>query len=555
LDETRAACFDSIVAALGRAGGYELLVELAAGGMATVYLARAVDLLKTDGRDLPLVALKRPHRHLASDKTFMSMLLDEARLASQIEHPNVVKVRELAFEAGEPFIVLDYVEGTSLSDLRKELGAHDFAIESKVALRIVLDALAGLHAAHELKDENGRHLGIIHRDVSPHNVLVGVDGKARLTDFGIAKAEDRIQTTRTHEVKGKLAYLAPERVDKRRTCTVQSDVFAMAVCAWECVAGRRLFRGDEAVDILQEVMNAPIPRLRQLGAHVSNALDEAIARGLSRDLETRFKSAAEFSQALTAAAGRNGVASAREVSRLVEAVFGPRLRIRHQKVRAVLEPEAAEKLFLASSLPVRPPPPADSASVADPMLLAAVAAPAPTARYSFGPIQTPLPKTRSRSATVSIAIGVGAGLVLGGIGVFAYSHRAKPAVAAPEPSPAATATPAPTTRRIVVTLPFLATQVELDGVGKTLSPAADVAVFEVPADSPQRHKLSAIALDGTRADGYAREESGIAQPEPGLAFDIPAPLPTASQAGAPAGAGVRRTKPAGTTRNGFTKLR
>jgi serine/threonine protein kinase len=124
----------------------------------------------------------------------------------------------------------------------------------------MLDALGGLHAAHELKDDNGKPLHIIHRDVSPHNVLVGCDGRAHVTDFGIAKAEDRIQTTRTHEVKGKLAYLAPERIDKRRICTVQSDVFSMAVVLWECFAGRRLFRGEEAVDILQDVMSGVIPR-------------------------------------------------------------------------------------------------------------------------------------------------------------------------------------------------------------------------------------------------------------------------------------------------------
>src|SRR5262249_32728064 len=151
----------------------------------------------------------------------------------------------------------------------------------------------------------------------------------------------------------------------------------------------------EAVDILQEVMHAPIPKLRQLGAHVSNALDDVIARGLSRDLDTRYKTAAELADALTAAVGRNGIGTPRDVSRLVEAVFGPRLRIRHQKIRDVLEPGVADRLFLASSLPVRPPPPPDAASVADSLMLAAVAAPAPTARYSFGPLQTPLPrKTR-----------------------------------------------------------------------------------------------------------------------------------------------------------------
>jgi serine/threonine-protein kinase len=192
---------ESAPASLGNAGGFELLLEIASGGMATVFLGRA-----TDGRiGAPLVAIKRPHKHLATDKIYLSMLLDEARLASAIQHENVVRVRELGFDRGEPFIVMDYVEGASLSELRKELAAAGRAVDCRVAVRIVLDALLGLYAAHELRDESGRHLGIIHRDISPHNVLVGCDGRGRITDFGIAKAEDRVQETRTHEVKGKLA--------------------------------------------------------------------------------------------------------------------------------------------------------------------------------------------------------------------------------------------------------------------------------------------------------------------------------------------------------------
>lgn len=537
---------------LGRAGGYQLLVELAAGGMATVYLARAID-----GRDLPLVALKRPHRHLASDKIFLSMLLDEARLASRIKHPNVVHVRELGFEEGEPFIVLDYVEGASLSDLRKELGAHDFTLDPKVSVRIILDALAGLHAAHELVDENGKHLGIIHRDVSPHNVLVGVDGRARLTDFGIAKAEDRIQTTKTHEVKGKLAYLAPERVDKRRLCTVQSDVFAMAVCLWECIAGRRLFRADEAIDTLQEVMHAPIPRLRQLGAHINPSLDDVIMRGLSRDLDTRWKTAAELGAALTEAAGRSGIGTPREVSRVVEAVFGPRLRSRHEKVRKVLPDHIADQLFLATGLPQRPPPSTDTQSVADPMVLAAIGTPAPTARYSFGPLQVPT-KPKSRSA-IGLAVGVGAGLLIGLTIVFLIAHKTpaqQPLASAPVTSTKVEAQP--TSRRVLVTLPFMATEVTLDGMQKTLSPAADVAVFDLETNAPDRHALQVVGLDGTRATGFAKEEGGIAQPEPGLSFEIPEPLAGPSTWTAPSQRTpppAIRTKPIATTRDGFTKLK
>ena len=420
-------------APLGRAGQYELLLDLASGGMATVYLARAVD------RDL-LVAVKRPHKHLASDKMFLTMLLDEARLASAIDHDGVVRVRELAFEAGEPFIVLDYVEGCALSDLRKELAAADRALATKVAVRVVLDALAGLHAAHELRDkETGKPLGIIHRDISPHNVLVGVDGRARLTDFGIAKAEDRLQVTRTHEVKGKLAYLAPERVDKRRTCTRQSDVFSMGVVLWECLAGRRLFRAEDAVDTLEEVMHAPIPRLRQLGAHVPPALDDALARALSRDLAIRYKTAEEFAIAIDRGAGRANIGTARDVAEVVEVVFGGRLRLRHQQLRGVLGDELASRVLTGSGLRERP---ADEGEplVPSPHLLASIAPAAPTQRYAFGGLKD-IPLRRERRWLVPLLVGAGSGVVIGSVGIgVIVAHQSSRAA-----DVAATATVEPTT--------------------------------------------------------------------------------------------------------------
>jgi len=318
-----------------RLGAYELLLELASGGMATVHLARATD--KRQGP--PLVAVKRPHRHLQGDKTFLTMLVDEARLASAIDHPNVVKVRELGFDGGMPFIVMDYVEGASLAELRRELSAIGRAIDVRVAVRIIVDALLGLHAAHVLKDDNGKALHIIHRDISPHNVLIGCNGRAYVTDFGIAQAEDRIQSTRTHEVKGKLAYLAPERIDKRRICTVQSDVFSMAVVFWECFAGRRLFRGEEAVDVLQEVISAPIATLRQIGAQIPQVLDDVIARALSRDLDTRYATALEFAQAVERAAGTEHAGTHADVARLMEAIFGARMALRQDEVRTTIGPD------------------------------------------------------------------------------------------------------------------------------------------------------------------------------------------------------------------------
>jgi serine/threonine-protein kinase len=532
-----------------RLGAYELLLELAAGGMATVHLAKAVD--KRQGP--PLVAVKRPHRHLQGDKTFLTMLVDEARLASAIDHPNVVKVRELGFDGGMPFIVMDYVEGTSLAELRRELSAIGRAIDVRVAVRIVLDALGGLQAAHDLKDDNGKPLNIIHRDISPHNILIGCDGRSHLTDFGIAKAEDRIQQTRTHEVKGKLAYLAPERIDKRRICTVQSDVFSMAVVLWECFAGRRLFRGEEAVDILQEVMGGPIPTLKQIGAQVPQALDDVIVRALSRDLDTRYATARDFAEAIERAAGIEQVGTPADVARLMEAIFGPRMALRQEQVRATIGPSELTDLLRESGLPSR-----DRISFADVptgQLLAELAPPAPTGRYALGTeLRAEVEKLRPKRVpwwgAVAGGIAIGAAVTLAVV-----TARTKPApivVRGMTPSaPPPEVLPTPTSRKVVVPLPFLSTHVSFDEQARDLSPATDVASFDVPVAAGPRHKVTVFALDGARAEGYVLEQDGVARPDgEGLTVIFPDSVPLDSRPGV-----VRPARPIGTVHNGFTKLR
>ncbi len=557
-------------------GPYELLVELASGGMATVFLARA-----RDGRAVaPLVAIKRPHKHLAVDKNFIAMLLDEARIASAIAHDNVVRVRELRFDDGEPAIVMDYVEGASLSDLRKELVLAHRAFDPKVALRIVLDALAGLHAAHELCDAAGKPLGLVHRDVSPHNVLVGTDGRSRLADFGVAHATDRFQETRTHEVKGKLAYLAPERVDRRRICTRQSDVFAMAIVLWECIAGRRLFRGEEAVDTLQEVMHLPIPRLRQIGCDVPKGLEDAVARGLSRDMDVRFATAKDFAVALESAVGPEGIGTAEQVASLVEAIAGSRIAARHEQVRHVLADDpVAEKLFDDAGLPQRLPephaPPTGQA-------LDAIAPFAPSERYAFGAGDRRLGALVERPTRWALVGGVAAGVVIGVAGTVAVamhgsalarprppeattgsvrSSTSAPAVASTAPSapPAPTlAAPSPSAwtpsvpagqRSLLVRLPFLASRVVLDGVEHPLAPAADQIVVDVPAGAAEPHHLTVTALDGSLAHADVSEVDGVVtmrEPRGGSTSSVPTP-PALAAPTAP-------SQKVGVVRNGFTKL-
>jgi eukaryotic-like serine/threonine-protein kinase len=513
-----------------------------------VHLARATD--RRQGP--PLVAIKRPHRHLASDKIFVSMLVDEARLASAIDDPRVVKVRELGFEGGMPFIVMDYVEGASLAELRRELSAAGRAVDVRVAVRIILDALGGLHAAHELRDDNDKPLHIVHRDVSPHNVLIGCDGRSYITDFGIAKAEDRIQTTRTHEVKGKLAYLAPERVDKRRVCTVQSDVFSMAVVLWECFAGRRLFRGDEPVEILQQVMSAPIPTLEEIGAPIPRSLDDVIARALSRDLDTRYGTALALAQAIERAAGPEHIGTDADVARLMEAVFGSRMADRQNQVRATIGHELAD-LLRQSGLPTRDP--ATTSLVPEGDLLARLAPPMPTGRYALGTeLRAAMARLRPRDVPWRSIAAVAAGVAIGAIlTLTVLTRHAKPApiVVRGAPASMSSAAPAPATRRVLLALPFLATRATFDDDPRDLDPPTDVVTFDVPGGSGFRHRVTVLAPDGTRADGYAVEEDGIARPD-GDGYAIVGPPQSEDQGNHPDRR--RRTHPVGVVHDGFTKL-
>ncbi len=494
---------------LGRAGRYDLLLEVASGGMATVYLARApldVDpAAPTAVGGGQLVAVKRPHRHLANDRPFVAMLLDEARLASKIFHPNVVRVRELGFEEEEPFLVLDYIEGASLSDLRKQLAAAERAVDTRVAVRVVLDALAGLHAAHELADENGRPLGIIHRDVSPHNVLIRYDGRALLADFGVAKAEDRVQTTRTHEVKGKLAYLAPERVDRRRLCTKQSDVFSMGVVLWECLAGRRLFRGEEALETLQQVASMPIPRLRKLGADVSEGLDAAIARALSRDMSERFATAEDFAAAIRRGARPEEIGRAEDVARVVEAVFAPRLQQRHDELRLALGSQEAERALVATGLTPRARAPVDL----DPgsAVLSAIAPPAPSERYVF---DQGLPEVNAppRRRAWPVAGGAIAALLVGVTSMIVLARGAR------EDAPATALAPAASPAPLVETaspLPVVAPHVEDEDVaradgGAPLVLAPDPRPVDPPSRAPTKRnpRRRTPAPLSTTADGFTK---------------------------------------------------
>src|SRR5690606_10311753 len=199
------------------------------------------------------VAIKRLYPQMANDPQFVAMFFDEARLASRVQHPNVVRTLDVFAEAGELCLVMEYVEGESTSRLFRMARDAQRPIPIPIVVAIITGVLHGLHAAHQATDEHGELLRLVHRDVSPHNIIVGTDGVARVIDFGVAKASGRSTVSTSGQLKGKIAYMAPEQV-KGRGVTHLTDVYGASVCLWELLTGERLFEGENQGDILGRVL-------------------------------------------------------------------------------------------------------------------------------------------------------------------------------------------------------------------------------------------------------------------------------------------------------------
>lgn len=318
-------------------GRYQLLAKLAAGGMATVYLGRIAGVGGFDRR----VAMKVLHPHLAENHDIRDMFLDEARLAARIRHPNVVPVIDVGDEPGHgTFLVMEYIEGVDFSKVLRAAIKRGSRLAPPVVFKVVADMLAGLKAAHELKDrKTGKPLGVVHRDISPHNVLVGVDGISRITDFGIAKAEGRISSTKTGQLKGKLAYMPPERLHRKgdeHIDDARGDLFATAVCLWEALTGRRLFRGEDDLETVRKVLHSDIPKPSTVRPDLE-PIDDMVMKGLERDPAKRYQTAREFLRALEEAARKvGGMGRTEHVSQLLEALVGQSLERQRIAVEAAV---------------------------------------------------------------------------------------------------------------------------------------------------------------------------------------------------------------------------
>lgn len=325
---------------LASVGRYELLLEIAAGGMATVYAGRQ----RGAGGFERVVAVKRMHPHLSALEEFASAFMDEARIASLIRHQNVVGVHDVHEAHGEHLLVMDYVDGVSLASLMSAAWKSGRAISRATAVYLVAQALRGLHAAHELSDIDGTPLAIVHRDASPHNVLIGADGSVRITDFGIAKMRERNSHSEGH-AKGKFRYMAPEQarggeLDRR------ADVFALGVVCWELLTGRRLFEPGTDQAVLAALAQGDFARPSSVDASIPEALDAIVMKALALDAKARFSTALAFARAIDDwSSEANERAREPDVARLVEELCGTELAGRRRSLSEALQTSRGLEAF------------------------------------------------------------------------------------------------------------------------------------------------------------------------------------------------------------------
>jgi serine/threonine protein kinase len=315
-----------------RLGRYELLTQLGRGGMASVWVAREWSPSRARQR---LVAVKAMLPELARQPDFRSMFLEEGQIVRSIDHPNVVKVYEVAEDRGILYMAMEWVEGDSLRAVIKEAKRRR-AIPPEMAVRIIADTAAGLHAAHELRGWDGELRNLVHCDISPHNILVGLDGQAKLVDFGVANATVHSELGNNDTIKGKFAYMSPEQAQAQKMDR-RSDIFALGIVLFELTTGERLFRGENAGHTLKLVTSGKIPDPRELHAKYPEKLANIVKKALSRDVGARYQTADELRAALERYLVEERIMVAKaSVGQLVRRVLGTRIEQQRASLREAL---------------------------------------------------------------------------------------------------------------------------------------------------------------------------------------------------------------------------
>ena len=313
---------DSLREPTAASSRYQVITTLGQGGMARVLLT----LSRGPAGVNKLLVVKELRAELKDDPEFLTMFLDEARIAARLNHPNVIQTYEVSSDGEHPVIVMEYLEGQSLGALLGRIGRKVMPLD--VHLYILAQTLAGLHYAHELRDFDGTPLGVVHRDVSPHNVFVTYDGQVKLVDFGIAKAAGSTSLTRAGVFKGKVAYAAPEQLASRPVDR-RADVFSLGVMLWEAIAQRRLSAGEIEVAVMRRRVDGEDPKIKDVAPETPDELARICDKATALDPEGRYATAAELRAALEGYLETSKRVGAHDVGRLVETVFAAeRARIR-----------------------------------------------------------------------------------------------------------------------------------------------------------------------------------------------------------------------------------
>ncbi len=312
-------------------GRYELLRKIASGGMGQVYLARTSS---SQGFE-KLVVIKRILPHLVEDEEFLTMFLDEARLSARLNHPNLVQIFELGEANHSHYLAMEYVPGEDLRRLETAARKRRQLLPVGLVCRIIADAAAGLDYAHKVKDAQGKPLGLVHRDVSPQNILVGFDGGVKLIDFGVAKAAGRVQHTATGILKGKYPYMSPEQVEGR-SIDLRSDLFALGIVFWEALTSQRLFKSESDLQTMRMISDCQIAAPRQLRPELPAALDALVmkaARARPRGALPRRR-ARSGSRSRTSCSPSGSRRARRTWSRTCSELYGEQDRSRRRPGRA-----------------------------------------------------------------------------------------------------------------------------------------------------------------------------------------------------------------------------
>lgn len=276
---------------LDRFGPYTVVERIASGGMAEIYRVRH------DKRPHITLALKCIRSDCDDDLEFRRMLMDEAKIASHLDHPNINRVVEVVQHGDTLGLILELVDGMDLGRLKRHLKNKEASLPVDVVIHVIREVLEGLDAAHNAKDENGEYLNVVHRDVSPGNVMIDVDGNVCLVDFGIARAQNRLAKTEAGNVKGKFRYMAPEQIRGDGVGT-RSDVYSTAILLWELLAGHRIFDDCGVAQLMIRVANAHVPSLDEARTGLPRALHKVFKRATAPTPEERYASARAFADAL-----------------------------------------------------------------------------------------------------------------------------------------------------------------------------------------------------------------------------------------------------------------